>query len=700
MEENTKSEKTISCKGCRMTFVSKNKLFKHLRQDGAACLSSDEYATFQRSDERNWQRIAVLYGYIPGDDFMREDSITDPKGIAGGDHAAWVVTQALDRISRGSSHIGKQNWARRDEESKVIRSYGSVTRGGRGATFQDAHTGAITEVLCTNALVNCASDASTEERRESDRQWAESVNDMLDKILDSMSSVGSPGRLRVFGRVTISKRFNAETDLDRRRVDYVMPVDMLFTENKRKTLQGFCDSFNSFGPGATQETRIQEPDATTLDYLLRLKRLMMKFTSQADFVSSEDKGAVIEQESNEFGVLAHEFMAYRRVDRMFHRATIRSSGDTAETSVVSRRPFIVLSCSGDFFLRHQVARMLGLLIAICRGLIGEDILEAMFDEKYSGLMLAPAAPHRGLLAGEAGYTLFEGKAKAILSARRCEVYDRGFNDDIIVSAVERWQVCEAMGSVARTSTGAVQTMEIFKREKINKLSSVALGGPTLRTSTLQGSPESSKIDRREWSLADHDPLEVRFHADILLFVLTASCRQLVMLSTTADTKRVTSLAVLGKKAKKNDKNSSRSPYSYVEGEGGASGSFSVGFMPGNRAQPKHNQAFPALTRAAFELERALYPNRPPSSTIAVNRNAQFRHKGAGSGQSTSLIVALGDYTGGQLMVEGEENDILYQPLEFDGWTQRHWTLPFAGERYSLVWFTPLGCEGRYGLDLH
>ncbi|EJK60508.1 hypothetical protein THAOC_19119, partial [Thalassiosira oceanica] len=58
MEENTKTEKTISCKGCRMTFVSKNKLFKHLRQDGGACLSSDEYAAFQRSDERNWQRIA------------------------------------------------------------------------------------------------------------------------------------------------------------------------------------------------------------------------------------------------------------------------------------------------------------------------------------------------------------------------------------------------------------------------------------------------------------------------------------------------------------------------------------------------------------------------------------------------------------------------------------------------------------------
>ena len=32
----------------------------------------------------------------------------------------------------------------------------------------------------------------------------------------------------------------------------------------------------------------------------------------------------------------------------------------------------------------------------------------------------------------------------------------------------------------------------------------------------------------------------------------------------------------------------------------------------------------------------------------------------------------------------------YNPLEFDGWMQRHWTLPFVGERFSLVWFTPLG----------
>ena len=46
----------------------------------------------------------------------------------------------------------------------------------------------------------------------------------------------------------------------------------------------------------------------------------------------------------------------------------------------------------------------------------------------------------------------------------------------------------------------------------------------------------------------------------------------------------------------------------------------------------------------------------------------------------------------------QAHDVRYAPLEFNGWTQRHWTLPFEGERFSLVWFTPNGCEVP-GLDL-
>lgn len=130
-----------------------------------------------------------------------------------------------------------------------------------------------------------------------------------------------------------------------------------------------------------------------------------------------------------------------------------------------------------------------------------------------------------------------------------------------------------------------------------------------------------------------------------------------------------------------------------------SGSFTLGAFPPPCPPPRGNRLFPALARAAFELEAALLPDRPASTTIAVNRNARFKphvDSGAGAGQSRSLIVGLGDYKCGELVVEGEEVDIRYRPLEFNGWTQRHWTRPFFGERYSLVWFTPKGCEGITG----
>lgn len=124
-------------------------------------------------------------------------------------------------------------------------------------------------------------------------------------------------------------------------------------------------------------------------------------------------------------------------------------------------------------------------------------------------------------------------------------------------------------------------------------------------------------------------------------------------------------------------------------------SFTIGLFPPPLRLPHANAQLPALLDALLRLEKALCPDRPSSTTITINRHAEFRpHRdsGAGAGQSTSLIVGLGDYFGGSLMVEGHAHDIRYRGLEFDGWRQLHWTRPFRGERYSLVWYTPQGLE--------
>eukprot|EP00435_Cladocopium_sp_Y103_P032877 s2677_g8.t1 len=134
---------------------------------------------------------------------------------------------------------------------------------------------------------------------------------------------------------------------------------------------------------------------------------------------------------------------------------------------------------------------------------------------------------------------------------------------------------------------------------------------------------------------------------------------------------------------------------------GTHGSFTVGSMPASMEAPNGTKLFPELALRCFELERVLKPGRC-SSTIAINKRAQFLPHidfGAGAGQGISLIVGLGDYRGGELCVEDEVHDIRYKPLEFNGWTQRHWTRPFEGDRFSLVWFTPAGCENSPGLEM-
>ena len=128
--------------------------------------------------------------------------------------------------------------------------------------------------------------------------------------------------------------------------------------------------------------------------------------------------------------------------------------------------------------------------------------------------------------------------------------------------------------------------------------------------------------------------------------------------------------------------------------------------------PLGNQLFPDLVQAVFELEEAISDQarkvevsesgrvkvstdcttrRPQSSHCAINAQAQFTphvDSGRGAGQSKSIIVGLGQYRQGELMVEGLPCSIRFQPLEFDGWSLRHWTNQYQGERFSLVWFTP------------
>jgi hypothetical protein len=307
---------------------------------------------------------------------------------------------------------------------------------------------------------------------------------------------------------------------------------------------------------------------------------------------------------------------------------------------------------------------------------------------------------------------WEGRLKVILNARRTERYCKGWGDENIVAAVHEWELT-ALDDVARswyrngvaddgqlnTATQWLDTVLLPWARKTQVLLADYRCWKKASRDTTAGStflPPLESINPAVPPLFEKVLHHLRKANSSGLWPATTPARSLVMQSTNV------SLSSAHFAAKQNSERSSA--YSFEEGDGGASGSFSVGAMPdnGSCSQPKGNLLFPELVKAAFELEVALCPDREPSSTIAINRNAQFRphtDKGAGAGQSKSLIVGLGNFVGGELVVEGVKTDIRYKAVEFDGWKERHWTLPFQGERYSLVWFTPKGCEGVRGIEL-
>jgi hypothetical protein len=74
------------------------------------------------------------------------------------------------------------------------------------------------------------------------------------------------------------------------------------------------------------------------------------------------------------------------------------------------------------------------------------------------------------------------------------------------------------------------------------------------------------------------------------------------------------------------------------------------------------------------------------TTIQVNKNVFCDPHIDKNNVGPSYVIALGDFIGGHLVVEGKEFDIQHKFKKFNG-TKAHWITPFKGTRYSIVYFT-------------
>jgi hypothetical protein len=88
------------------------------------------------------------------------------------------------------------------------------------------------------------------------------------------------------------------------------------------------------------------------------------------------------------------------------------------------------------------------------------------------------------------------------------------------------------------------------------------------------------------------------------------------------------------------------------------------------------------------------------TTITINYNyASAPHRDVNHEDGRARIIALGDFEGGELNIEGRGDvDIRNNWYDFDG-RILHSTKPFLGERYSLVYFTHLSWKLNEGEEV-
>ena len=99
-----------------------------------------------------------------------------------------------------------------------------------------------------------------------------------------------------------------------------------------------------------------------------------------------------------------------------------------------------------------------------------------------------------------------------------------------------------------------------------------------------------------------------------------------------------------------------------------------------------------LACAIFELEKTLIEqhgfDRSPSTLCSVSHNVEFTPSCEKDNSKASLIVGLGDFTGGEVVVGNDRYDIRYKPRQYSMRNKMVSTAPFQGERFELSWFSP------------
>lgn len=104
---------------------------------------------------------------------------------------------------------------------------------------------------------------------------------------------------------------------------------------------------------------------------------------------------------------------------------------------------------------------------------------------------------------------------------------------------------------------------------------------------------------------------------------------------------------------------------------------------------KCKSMYPELDLIFKEFGQLYFPDFKWSQ-VQMNLNYKCPPHFDSSNIGESILLTLGDYTGGETIVKIDDNDVIHDShnnlVKFDGSKYQHWTTDFKGDRYALVFF--------------
>ncbi|KAG7359851.1 hypothetical protein IV203_034949 [Nitzschia inconspicua] len=689
------------CSYCSQTFGSRNALFRHLRDDND-CSVKHGRLTGDTNTKIIKESVAFLFGY---EDFSdSSNDIMDTRNRKS-DPQPTVAEQVSQRIQQAlvealKSHLSQDETLSflSSEIGIVSSTQSSLARLRHRALSQEAGCSATGDVVVVTLSVPSCISLSL---------WKRVFKTMKERLSENRDLAVQLLACRLMEKDIVP--FHAERSCTQRIYHYVLPISWLpdaevLTEWWHQPDELPQDGSTANNLYSNYPKKASKPPTDCLKFLkeaLRHAESSVSRDPDNDGLSDDSikvakgrYGALGNRERRAWHSFASPLLvggavspnhetAWRVVDRAriigFVEEESNEKSDPKIQETKENQISAIIEFKGDDFLPQQVRRIIGSVVAMTHGWLPMDYFSVSTCRKT--VIETPLAPAGRLYLSGVRFHFDELKADGL----------QLFQSHSSRRVVEEWSAKDAW------NRNIILQQQILQRK--GSRDEILIESAWYEELRDVVCPRIRKSLDLQKDVIDEDipmPIPSR-DIDISYIPVLAELRRIVADGEWPETSVARSSVIQSKNNVPEDKRKS--------------GSFTVVnplLFSDDGSFPAANKRFPCLVHEVFRLESLLSENkvdrftldgveemidsnRQPSSHCAVNCNAEFTphvDSGIGAGQTISMIVGLGDYQGGELFIEGEKIDIRYNPVEFDGFRLRHWTAKFAGERFSLVWFTP------------